>query len=74
MIIELSHAQKIALMEAVQSGTLDDAILNKKDADKEMTEGEINAELDRLTLLFPDEACDRLRRLGICKMCDKNNK
>lgn len=74
MIIELSHAQKIALMEAVQSGTLDDAILNKKDADKEMTEGEINAELDRLTLLFPDESCDRLRRLGICKMCDKNNK
>lgn len=74
MIIELSHAQKIALMEAVQSGTLDDAILNKKDADKEMTEDEINAELDRLTLLFPDEACDRLRRLGICKMCDKNNK
>lgn len=74
MIIELSHQQKIALMEAVQGGALDTSIFDKKDAGKEMTEGEINAEIDRLTLLSPDEACDRMRRLGICKMCDKCSK
>ena len=50
MKIELSHRQKIALLEAVQSGTLDTSIYERQDNEPQNIE-DIEREIIRLEIL-----------------------
>ena len=50
MKIELSHRQKIALLEAVQSGTLDTSIYERQDNEPQNIE-DIEQEIIRLEIL-----------------------
>ena len=60
MIIKLTHAQKVALLEAVQSGELDTGVLNIRGKDQK-TPREIEAEILRLDML---DGAAVLRRRG----------
>lgn len=49
--IKLTHKQKIALLEAVQSGTIDLSIFENDRPDESMTRREIESEIVRLERL-----------------------
>lgn len=60
MIIKLTHAQKVALLEAVQSGELDTDVLDIKGRDRK-TPREIEEEILRLDMLY---GADIFRKRG----------
>lgn len=60
MIIKLTHAQKVALLEAVQSGELDTELFDTRKQERK-TPQEIEAEILRLDIL---DGADILCRRG----------
>lgn len=65
MSIKLDHSAKVALLEAIRAGEIDEALLRKLGRN-EMTAAEVEAELDRLCKVMHESDCQRLQRLGFC--------
>lgn len=71
MSIKLDHAAKVALLEAVRAGEMEESLLRQL-THTDMTLDDIEAELDRLCKVDHDRECQRIQRLGLCKYYNKD--
>lgn len=66
MEIQIDREKKIILLRWLKRGVIDSGELDKLNGLKDLTDEEIEAELDRLAAICHDEQCERLKRLGYC--------
>lgn len=67
MEIALDREKRLTLLRWLKRGAIDRRELADIASDNPMTREEVEAELDRLTMLQGGEECQRLQRLGFCK-------
>lgn len=67
MEIVIDREKRITLLKWLKRGIIDSEELDKLNGLKDLTNEEIEKELDRMAALCHDEECERLRRLGYCK-------
>lgn len=68
MEIPMNREKKLLLLRWLKQGYIDSLELSQIQKDNPITDDEIESELDRLAMCMHDEECQRLQRLGFCKL------
>ena len=68
MEIPMNRERKLLLLRWLKQGYIDSLELSQIQKDNPITDEEIENELDRLAICMHDEECQRLQRLGFCKL------
>lgn len=68
MEIQINREKRLLLLKWLKQGYIDALELSQLQKDNQMTADEIESELDRLAKFMHNEDCQRLQRLGLCKL------
>ena len=71
MEIQINREKRLLLLKWLKQGYIDALELSQLQKDNQMTADEIESELDRLAKWTYNEDCQRLQRLGLCKLKER---